>query len=164
MKFKFLASLIVQVIAFGTKCKSDSSLLFMANFQSKQDTLQPNTRVAFLGDQGLGINPKAVLNMIKTWNAQAMVHLGDFDYFDDPLTFSKMHDEIFDPSFPIFGVVGNHDIVKWQEYRNFFTTRLSRSGALGNCRGDFGVNSICKWNGLNFILSGVGTMGSGILN
>lgn len=128
------------------------------------DSLQPNTRVAFFGDQGIGKSSRAVLRMIKSWNAQAIVVLGDFDYLGNPNAFAKMYDEIFDPEFPVFAAVGNHDVDHWVEYKRNFINRLSRSGSFKYCSGDFGVNSICKWKGLNFILSGVGTMGSGILN
>ena len=41
-------------------------------------------RVAFVGDQGLGPNAIAVLELIKDEGAQMVLHQGDFDYKDDP--------------------------------------------------------------------------------
>ena len=41
-------------------------------------------RVAFLGDQGLGANSRAVLRIIREEDADMVVHSGDFDYGDNP--------------------------------------------------------------------------------
>jgi hypothetical protein len=41
-----------------------------------------NFTIAFIGDQGLGPNAEAVLNLIKNEGANAVLHLGDFDYVD----------------------------------------------------------------------------------
>lgn len=38
--------------------------------------------------------------------------------------------------------------------------RLRRSGADKNCIGEYGINSLCHWNGLAIVSSGVGTMGT----
>ncbi|KAJ3213734.1 NADPH-cytochrome P450 reductase [Dinochytrium kinnereticum] len=58
-------------------------------------------------------------------------------------------------AFPVFGVVGNHDIVKWYSpggYRDRFSGWLRRMPD-ADCYGEYGVNMI-------FILSGVGTLGT----
>ena len=39
-----------------------------------------NFKVAFIGDQGLHANARAVLNLIKNEGADAVIHSGDFDY------------------------------------------------------------------------------------
>ena len=45
----------------------------------------PNFKLAFLGDQSLGPWPIAVLELVRQEDAQAVLHLGDFDYVDLPL-------------------------------------------------------------------------------
>ena len=57
-------------------------------------------RVAFIGDQGLGPNSIAVLNLIKNENAQMVLHQGDFDYQDDPDAWDKMISNELGDDFP----------------------------------------------------------------
>lgn len=49
--------------------------------------LNPNTKVALFGDQGLSDQSKQVLQMIKEWGADFVIHAGDFDYADNPKGF-----------------------------------------------------------------------------
>ena len=42
-------------------------------------TTPPNLKLAFVGDQGVGNNAKAVLELIKDEGAEAIVHQGDLD-------------------------------------------------------------------------------------
>ena len=48
------------------------------------DGTPANFKIAFIGDQQLGADPVAVLNLIKSEGASAVVHSGDFDYNDNP--------------------------------------------------------------------------------
>ena len=62
------------------------------------------------------------------------------------------------PNFPYFASVGNHDLVAWTGYQQKLVDRLgSVEGA--TCTGDLGVKA-CYYQGLFFILSGAGTLGS----
>ena len=45
---------------------------------------QTEVKVAFIGDQGLSANARAVLQLIKDEEADFVLHQGDFDYDDDP--------------------------------------------------------------------------------
>ena len=67
---------------------------------------EPPLKLAFLGDQGLGSSSKAVLQMIKKWNADGLVILGDFDYLSSPFAFKDQLDRVFDPNFPVLATVG----------------------------------------------------------
>jgi len=154
---------ILTIYAFGTQCPTNNQQSSSIQSLSNSNNNTPkNLKVAFLGDQGLGQNPANVMKMIRDWNADAMVSVGDFDYEDSPDQFIKMIDSVFEPTFPIFAVVGNHDIVKWggdKGYSAQLQSRLNKSGVLSTCSGDFGVNGVCRWNGLQLLLSGVGTLG-----
>src|ERR1700693_6345554 len=41
---------------------------------------EPDLKIAFIGDVGHGPNQQAVLQLIKSEGAQAVLHQGDFDY------------------------------------------------------------------------------------
>lgn len=119
----------------------------------------PNFKVAFIGDQGLEANPEAVLQLISGEAADMVLHQGDFDYADNPDAWDAQINAILGPSFPYFATVGNHDVSAWAGYQQKLLTRLAQiPGA--TCLGDYGVAAACTYQGLFFILSGVGTRGS----
>ena len=125
----------------------------------RTEATPPGFRVAFLGDQGLGPNPRAVLTLVHDEGAQMLLELGDFDYADDPNAWDAQIDDVLGPAFPVFAVVGNHDLKRWDVYRQRLKQRLARvPGA--RCDGEYGVNAACSYRGLFFVLSGAGTRGS----
>ena len=124
------------------------------------DSIPPNFKVAFIGDQGLGRDSRAVLEMIRGEGADMVLHSGDFDYDDDPDGWDQQINETLGEDFPYFASIGNNDVRVWEDYQRKLLERLARiSGA--RCTGDLGVNSFCTYKGLFFVLSGVGTIDSG---
>ena len=123
-----------------------------------QQSAKPLT-VAFIGDQGLTANSRAVLRMIKQQGADMVLHQGDFDYKNDPDAWDAMINDILGEDFPYFASIGNHDRKAWDGRRGYqakLRARLARiEGA--RCSGDLGVRSACSYRGLFFILSGIGT-------
>lgn len=123
----------------------------------------PDLKVAFVGDQGTNSNTLAVLNLIKKEKAQFVVLLGDFDYEDDPAQWEGDLVAGLGADFPVFGVIGNHDELKWagtDGYQARLEARLAKiPGA--ECKGEYGVKAACTYRGLFFILSGAGTEGTG---
>ena len=119
-----------------------------------------NFRVAFIGDQGLGPNSVAVLNLIKDENAQMVLHQGDFSYTDDPDAWDKQISDVLGDDFPYFGTIGQHDSLKWNEYQQKLYDRLKKNPDV-NCIGDLGVKSSCSYKGLLFIQAGPALKGSG---
>lgn len=117
-------------------------------------------KVAFIADQGIGDSSRAVLQLIKREGADMVLHQGDFDYYNDPDEWDRMINDILGPDFPYFASVGNHDVRAWPVYQQKLVARLSRINGAA-CYGDLGVKSACTYGGLFFILSGVGTLGSG---
>lgn len=119
----------------------------------------PGLLVAVMGDQGNGSDTKAVYELILAEGAEALIILGDFDYEDNPGLWAKEMDAALGTEFPVFGLVGNHDKSEWKGYQARLQARLAKiPGA--ECTGDLGVKSSCKYRGLHFILSGIGTIGS----
>ncbi|KAJ3077497.1 hypothetical protein HK102_005185 [Quaeritorhiza haematococci] len=140
--------------------KGDEPLFF--EFPESSRIMPANLKVAFMGDQGLGADSRRVLRMIREWGAEGLVLLGDFDYQDDPEAWMNELDENLG-DIPAFAVVGNHDLLKWYTpngYRDRLVARMERLGLNDTCFGEYGVNSLCMWNGMMIVLSGVGTLGS----
>eukprot|EP00128_Syssomonas_multiformis_P006114 Colp12_sorted_trinity150504_noHs@12868 len=140
---------------FGTNCGSRGLQL---QGHLPNNDMPANLKIAFFGDQGLGSSPAKVLKMIKEFGAEAVIHLGDFDYEDDPASFQKLVDQELGAHYPYFASIGNHDVPKWTEYSKRL---LGRFNVSQYCDGEFGVNSVCNYKGLLFVLSGVGTLGTG---
>ena len=129
----------------------------------RHDELQtmppPNFKVAFIGDQGLGPNSVSVLQLIKNEGAQMVLHQGDFDYTNNPNAWDAQINDVLGADFAYFASIGNNDELSWTEYQQKLQERLDRiSGVV--CTGDLGVQSSCTYQGLFFILSGAGTLGS----
>ena len=123
-----------------------------------------NFKVAFIGDQGINTNAEAVLQLIADEGASMVIHMGDFGYGNetDPQTainWDAQVTSILGASFPYFGAIGNHDMGNWSTYQTLLEDRLALvSGA--SCTGDYGVEAACTYQGLFFILSGIGTHSS----
>jgi hypothetical protein len=78
-----------------------------------QEAPPANFKIAFIGDQGLGPNAVAVLNLIKLEGAQAVMHSGDLDYVDDPGAWEAQINSVLGANFPYFVSIGNHDELAW---------------------------------------------------
>ncbi len=118
-----------------------------------------NLLVALVGDMGTGANTKAVYQRVLDEGADFLIILGDFDYVDSPALWEKDLNSVLGPDFPVFGVIGNHDVAEWDGYQAKFKARLAKiSGA--QCTGEYGVDASCKYRGLHFVLSGIGTIGN----
>jgi hypothetical protein len=118
--------------------------------------------VAFIGDQDSGADPLAVLELIRDEGADMVMHQGDFDYNDNPTAWDQLITSVLGADFPYFASIGNHDDTAWSGsngYQAKLTARLARVPD-ATCTGDYGVNSACTYQGLFFILSGAGEMGS----
>jgi endoglucanase len=126
------------------------------------DDIPVNFKVAFIGDSGAknggrDHNFGSVLRLIQTEGADMVIHQGDLDYIDNPQAWESVVNEILGNDFPYFASVGNHDQGYWSEYQTLFRERMNRiPGA--ECQGDYGVNSLCTYKGLPFVLSGIGTL------
>ena len=108
-------------------------------------------RVAIVGDQGLGPNAIAVLNLIKDEGAQMVLHQGDFDYQDDPVKWDRQISNVLGSDFPYFASIGHHEAEAWNDYQEKLYDRLKKIPD-AVCYGDLGVKSNCTYKGLFFIL------------
>lgn len=94
-----------------------------ASLANDSVSTDPNLKIAFIGDVGNGYNQRAVLSLIKSEGAQAVLHQGDFDYHGDPLGFWSSVDNALGGNFPYFASVGNHDIDNWPTTARFSYSR-----------------------------------------
>lgn len=116
--------------------------------------------VAFIGDQGLGENAEAVLELIHEEEAGLVLHQGDLDYDEDPEAWDAQINQTLGEDFPYVASVGNHDKDAWGGYQTVLQSRIDRIAGL-TCEGNLGINSRCTFQGLLILLSGVGTLGEG---
>ncbi len=122
----------------------------------------PEFTIAFLGDQGLGGDAETVLRLIRDEGADAVLHLGDFDYHDDPAAWDAQIDAILGPDFPYFASAGNHDEAVYYEpggYQDVIAARMDRLGI--PWEGDLGVQSSFRYGGVFFVLTAPGSFGDG---
>lgn len=145
--------LLLTIVVVGAACAQTSS--------PSLET-PPNFKIAFIGDQGLGENAEAVLKLIKSEGAQAVLHQGDFDYENNPPAWEAQINKILGPDFPYFASVGNHDTGKWtgeNGYQQYLKNRLSRLGITWD--GDLGAKSSMRYKGIFIILVSPGVLGTG---
>lgn len=116
-------------------------------------------RVAFFGDQSLGKDAKDLLALIRAEQVDMVIHLGDFDYGDNPAAWETFMNEGLG-DLPWFAVVGNHDTAKWSGYKAVIQRKLDKISD-ATCVGEPGVKHSCTYKGFKFVLSGVGLLGSG---
>ena len=144
--------------AFGTLL---AALLVAAAPAAAQET-PVDFKVAFIGDQGLGSDAEAVLTLIRSEGADAVIHQGDFDYRDDPAAWEAMIDGILGPDFPYFASVGNHDTSVFYGaggYQEVLSDRMARLGI--PFTGDLGVQSFHHFQGILVVLTAPGVFGAG---
>jgi hypothetical protein len=124
---------------------------------SAQGALPAEFKVAFIGDQGLGANAVAVLNLIKAEGAQAVMHSGDIDYADNPGAWETQINGVLGADFPYFVSIGNHDELAWAApngYQHYLESRFNRLGI--SWSGRLGVRSSFHYKGVFFVLTAPG--------
>ncbi|MGI9605138.1 MAG: metallophosphoesterase [Acidimicrobiales bacterium] len=155
MRLGTLAGLVAILLALSTV-----ALPWAAADATDPIDTNPGLKVAVIGDTGIGAEATAVRQLISDEGADMVIHTGDFDYEHDPAAFESWIDSVLGSDFPYFVTVGNHDLQAWSTYQQNFEDRVARIPE-ASCSGDYGVNAVCSFRGLSFVLSGVGTAGTG---
>ncbi|HWW74528.1 MAG TPA: metallophosphoesterase, partial [Pyrinomonadaceae bacterium] len=136
-------------------------LLLLTSPSAAQESPPANFKVAFIGDQGLGPDAVAVLNLIKAEGAQAALHSGDLEYTDNPAAWEAQVNGVLGADFPYFVTIGNHDELAWagaNGYQHYVESRFNRLGI--SWTGSLGVRSSFHYKGVFFVLTAPG-IGSG---
>ncbi|MEO9872625.1 IPT/TIG domain-containing protein [Ekhidna sp.] len=119
-----------------------------------QEKTPSNFKIAFFGDSNIGSAAKAVLNLVKSEGADAVVHPGDLNYAEIPVDFESHINEILGADYPYFFCVGNHDDEAWNgpnKYQSFLEERFKRLGI--SWKGQLGVTSSFYYKGIFFVIS-----------
>jgi hypothetical protein len=127
-----------------------------------QEAASPEVTIAFFGDQGLGADAEAVLELVRDEGADAVVHAGDFDYENDAAAWEAQIDAILGPDFPYFASAGNHDEDRYYHlggYQDRLAARMDRLGL--SWEGDLGVRSSFHFRGIFIVLTAPGSFGGG---
>jgi hypothetical protein len=120
----------------------------------------PNFKIAFIGDQGFNANSVAVLNLIKSELAEAVVHQGDYDYEGNPAAWDARISNVLGANFPYFASIGNHDASAFRGrngYQEFLTNRMIRVGI--SWSGELGVRASFYYKGIFFVQVAPGIKG-----
>lgn len=124
--------------------------LFLNPAQPQAGSVAEPLKVAFFGDQGIKGSSESVLQLVKTEKAELIVHLGDFDYKDDPKAWDNMITRILGKNFPMIAALGNHDTDKQSKYQEKLNNRLSRMPEAA-CQGETGIQASCTFRGLHIV-------------
>lgn len=127
------------------------SIVLGATFISLPVSADSPTKVAFIGDQGVGENALAVLQLIKSENTQLLLIQGDFGYDDSTADiWESQLNATLGENFPVVGVVGNHENYEWPAYKNYLADRIDRVDGL-ECSGDTGVKALCRYGDIDIV-------------
>lgn len=108
-------------------------------------------KVAFIGDQGVGSNARAVLSLIKSENADMVLIQGDLGYDENTARdWDANLSNILGVNFPVLTVAGNHENFEWPLYQQVIRQRISRSNVF-DCTGEIGVKSSCHYGDLHIV-------------
>jgi hypothetical protein len=133
--------------------------LALAVSANAQSVPPPEYKLAFLGDQGIDDEAEAVLELVLAEGAEALVHLGDFDYDDDPQAWMDLLDSVLGPDFPVLAVIGNHDVDEFfgpGGYQELLEERMQRHGIVWE--GDLGIRSAFTFQGIHFVQTAPGVI------
>jgi Calcineurin-like phosphoesterase len=137
------------LLGLGQAAGQDTTL-----FGIKGEIPPPNFKLAFLGDQGVGLNSEAVLTLIRQEGADALVHLGDYDYLDNPEAWESQTNRILGPDFPYIAVMGNHDMFAWSGEQGYARLVQNRLAAMGvTYVGEAGLKYAFRYRGILFVLT-----------
>ena len=111
-------------------------------------------KIAFFGDQGDGSNAGRVLDLVVREGADAVVHIGDFDYGDDAASWDGLINNKLGANFPYFATPGNHDGDAFYGAGGYQEKMAARMGRLGlTWVGDLGARSSHVYAGIQFVMT-----------
>ena len=117
--------------------------------------IEADTTVAFIGDVSVRESSSGrVLQLISDRNADLVLHAGDFDYRDSPLSWETQLNETLGADFPYYASMGNHEydaLEGTNGYQQHWFDKLVAQGA--NCIGTVGLAQVCSWRGITFFLA-----------
>ncbi len=156
------ASSVERVITIEVSEQSGNFVQY--ELEPSTSCLKPGLYLAVIGDQSQSPSSREVLQLIARQAPDLVVHLGDFDYSDDPDGWQSMLEAELGEQ-PYLAVIGNHDLPAWYppaddqsapNYQRIVRAQHSRIAGL-RCTGELGVNAACTFRGLRLAESSIGT-------
>lgn len=113
-------------------------------------------KVAFIGDQDIGDDARAVLSLVAAEGTDLLLIQGDLGYRENAASAWEANlNEALGPDFPVLAVVGNHENYEWPTYQRLLRERIERAGATV-CSGETGVKASCRFGDLQIVQVAVG--------
>ena len=110
-----------------------------------------NIKVAFLGDQGVKENARAVLSLVANEGTDLLLIQGDLGYGENTATrWEENLNTALGSDFPVLTVVGNHENFEWPLYQALIRQRVERVGKL-SCSGEIGVKASCSFGNIEIV-------------
>ena len=134
---------------------------------TSNETQTPSVIIASIGDIALD-NARPTLELVKEKDVDLLILNGDISYQADPEGLHQILDEVLGETFPVVITVGNHDtgiftdyqevfLERYNKYRESVTTEETDEVEVLRCLGEIGVNQVCSFKNLGFVLSGLGS-------
>lgn len=131
---------------FTVKCLLASAILALNSL-----AIAAPVKVAFIGDQGVNSNSRAVLTLIANEDTDLLLIQGDLGY--KPNSAAEWDANITNAlgsDFPVLTVVGNHENFEWPLYKSLIQKRINRIPDL-DCVGDTGVKALCQFSNIDVV-------------
>jgi hypothetical protein len=100
-----------------------------------------------------------VLDLIEREGADAVLHIGDFDYTRDPQAWEDQINSVLGTDFPYFSLMGNHERHNWDAYRAVIEARMNRLGI--SWQGEIGVQSTFSYQEIFIVMTAPDIRGTG---
>jgi predicted phosphodiesterase len=114
----------------------------------------PGLRIAFLGDTGVGPKFRAVLELVKRYKADAVVHMGDALYVETAAQFWGAIDEILGHDFPYYLTQGNHDLPHWPALADHGFAHLKAGGTQTDAPSQLDPRLSLQFRGVSLVMLG----------
>jgi hypothetical protein len=120
--------------------------------------------VAFIADQGIDAEAREVLRLIKERGAELVVIAGDLGCNEEdpssPQDWLYNLNSILGRNFPAIIAIGNHDTKFWSGSSGYAALIAERNHSISSvqCSGTMGTKEVCSYRGLDFVVSGIGTL------
>jgi len=113
-------------------------------------------KVAFTGDQSVGDNARAVLQLIADEGTDLLMIQGDLGYeFAAAVRWDANLNDTVGRDFPVLVLVGNHENHEWPVYQTLTQRRIDRSDKL-SCEGNVGVKASCQFENIDIVQTAPG--------
>ncbi|MDB4223478.1 metallophosphoesterase [Granulosicoccus sp.] len=126
-------------------------LLALASITLNSAAIAAPIKVAFIGDQGIGDNARAVLTLVANEGTDLLLIQGDLGYKANAAgAWNENLTNALGSDFPVLAVVGNHENFEWPLYKRHIQRRIDQNVKL-DCVGNTGVKALCQFGNIEIV-------------